>query len=214
MREYVRPLMCCQLLAWPCPGLVVRADNLDVLGHVPDGSVDLVYVDPPFNTGRRQTRAAAAHRPRRRPATARASGARATARRASARAPSPTPSTTTSPSSSRASSRRTASSRPTGSFYLHLDYREVHYAKVLADAIFGRDALHQRDRLGLRLRRAHAPPLARQARRHPRLREGPGRVLLRRRRRRPHPVHGARPRRRRRRRRAASCPPTRGGTPS
>jgi site-specific DNA-methyltransferase (adenine-specific) len=30
--------------------------------------------------------------------------------------------------------------RRTGSFYLHLDYREVHYAKVLADAIFGRDA--------------------------------------------------------------------------
>ena len=30
--------------------------------------------------------------------------------------------------------------KPTGSFYLHLDYREVHYAKVLADRIFGRDA--------------------------------------------------------------------------
>jgi len=29
---------------------------------------------------------------------------------------------------------------PDGSFFLHLDYREVHYAKVLCDAIFGRDA--------------------------------------------------------------------------
>src|SRR5580700_5584988 len=37
-------------------GLVVRADNLDVLGRIPEGTVDLVYVDPPFNTGRRQTR--------------------------------------------------------------------------------------------------------------------------------------------------------------
>ncbi|HEV2108270.1 MAG TPA: site-specific DNA-methyltransferase, partial [Thermomicrobiales bacterium] len=27
---------------------------------------------------------------------------------------------------------------PDGSFYLHLDYREVHYAKVLMDGIFGR----------------------------------------------------------------------------
>ena len=27
---------------------------------------------------------------------------------------------------------------PSGSLYLHLDYREVHYAKVLADRIFGR----------------------------------------------------------------------------
>ena len=28
---------------------------------------------------------------------------------------------------------------PTGSLYLHLDYREVHYAKVLLDGIFGRE---------------------------------------------------------------------------
>ncbi len=30
--------------------------------------------------------------------------------------------------------------RADGSFYLHLDYREVHYAKVLCDRIFGREA--------------------------------------------------------------------------
>jgi len=29
--------------------------------------------------------------------------------------------------------------KPTGSFFLHLDYREVHYAKVLLDNIFGRE---------------------------------------------------------------------------
>ena len=29
--------------------------------------------------------------------------------------------------------------KPTGSFFLHLDYREVHYAKVLLDQIFGRE---------------------------------------------------------------------------
>jgi site-specific DNA-methyltransferase (adenine-specific) len=29
---------------------------------------------------------------------------------------------------------------PTGSFFLHLDYREVHYAKVLCDQIFGRSS--------------------------------------------------------------------------
>ena len=32
------------------------ADNLDVLRALPDGSVDLIYIDPPFNTGRRQSR--------------------------------------------------------------------------------------------------------------------------------------------------------------
>jgi site-specific DNA-methyltransferase (adenine-specific) len=29
--------------------------------------------------------------------------------------------------------------KPSGSFYLHLDYREVHYCKVLMDQIFGRE---------------------------------------------------------------------------
>jgi site-specific DNA-methyltransferase (adenine-specific) len=29
---------------------------------------------------------------------------------------------------------------PDGTFYLHLDYREVHYAKVLLDSLFGRDS--------------------------------------------------------------------------
>jgi hypothetical protein len=36
-------------------GLIVPGDNLPILRGLPDGSIDLVYVDPPFNTGRRQT---------------------------------------------------------------------------------------------------------------------------------------------------------------
>ena len=32
------------------------ADNLDVLRALADGSVDLIYIDPPFNTGRQQSR--------------------------------------------------------------------------------------------------------------------------------------------------------------
>jgi len=35
-------------------GAVVEADNLAVLAELPDGSVGLVYADPPFATGRRQ----------------------------------------------------------------------------------------------------------------------------------------------------------------
>ena len=35
---------------------VIFADNLDVLTSLPDGAVDLIYVDPPFNTGRTQER--------------------------------------------------------------------------------------------------------------------------------------------------------------
>ena len=35
-------------------GRVVLGDNLEVLRHLPDESIDLIYVDPPFNTGKRQ----------------------------------------------------------------------------------------------------------------------------------------------------------------
>jgi hypothetical protein len=30
--------------------------------------------------------------------------------------------------------------KPSGSFFLHIDYREVHYCKVLLDHLFGRDS--------------------------------------------------------------------------
>src|SRR5260370_31636114 len=36
-------------------GRIVLADNLTVLAETADDSVDLIYVDPPFNTGQRQT---------------------------------------------------------------------------------------------------------------------------------------------------------------
>src|ERR1035437_9211538 len=36
-------------------GRIVLADNLAVLGSLPDDSIDLVYIEPPFNTGKRQT---------------------------------------------------------------------------------------------------------------------------------------------------------------
>lgn len=34
---------------------IVLADNLDVLRDLPSDSVPLVYIDPPFNTGRQQS---------------------------------------------------------------------------------------------------------------------------------------------------------------
>jgi site-specific DNA-methyltransferase (adenine-specific) len=120
-------------------GLVVRADNLDVLRRIPDESIDLVYVDPPFNTGRRQTRPPlrtvrddagdrtgfAGHRYR----TTRAGAARSFADSFDDYLAFLEP---------RLVETHRVLKR-TGSFYLHLDAREVHYAKVLADGIFGRD---------------------------------------------------------------------------
>ncbi len=42
------------VLAGGAPGAVVEADNLEILAAIPDGSVDLVYADPPFATGKTQ----------------------------------------------------------------------------------------------------------------------------------------------------------------
>jgi len=35
---------------------IVLADNLQVMRSLPDGAVNLIYLDPPFNTGRTQRR--------------------------------------------------------------------------------------------------------------------------------------------------------------
>ncbi|MEB0303332.1 DNA methyltransferase, partial [Mucilaginibacter sp. 5C4] len=38
------------------PNRVVHADNLEILPALPDGAFTLIYLDPPFNTGRKQNR--------------------------------------------------------------------------------------------------------------------------------------------------------------
>jgi site-specific DNA-methyltransferase (adenine-specific) len=118
-------------------GLVVRADNLDVLGRIPEGTVDLVYVDPPFNTGRRQTRDVLR--------TVRDEGGDRTGfgghRYRTTRIGSRSFEDAFDDYLAFLEPRIVEARRvlrPTGSFYLHLDYREAHYAKVLCDAIFGR----------------------------------------------------------------------------
>ena len=36
---------------------ILQGDNLPLLKQMPDASYDLIYIDPPFNTGREQLRA-------------------------------------------------------------------------------------------------------------------------------------------------------------
>ena len=38
------------------PNTIYFGDNLPILTNMPDASVDLIYIDPPFNTGRTQAR--------------------------------------------------------------------------------------------------------------------------------------------------------------
>jgi site-specific DNA-methyltransferase (adenine-specific) len=119
-------------------GYVVAGDNLAVLPVLPDEAFRLVYLDPPFNTGRAQVRRAMR-----------------------------TPRSTTGTRIGFAGlTYETVRGRVTayddvfadywsfleprlehawrvlatdGTLYLHLDYREVHYAKVLLDQLFGRE---------------------------------------------------------------------------
>ncbi len=112
-------------------------DNLRVLPAFADASFDLVYIDPPFNTGRKQSRT--------RIKTIRDEAGDRTGFKGKRYR------------TVRLGKRAFADSfddylafleprlehahrllAPRGSFFLHVDYREVHYCKVLLDSIFGR----------------------------------------------------------------------------
>lgn len=117
---------------------IFRADNLDVLPALEDASFQLIYIDPPFNTGTTQCR------------------------RTLSTVPDPE-GERTGFQGKRYRSRLLAEShyrdtfedylafleprlleahrllRASGTLYLHIDYREAHYCKLLLDEIFGRD---------------------------------------------------------------------------
>jgi site-specific DNA-methyltransferase (adenine-specific) len=117
---------------------IVLADNLAVLAETPDDSVDLIYVDPPFNTGRRRTLETL------RTVHDEADGDRAgfqgrryrTIRLGAASYLDVFDDYLEFLEPRLHAFRRVLKS--TGSLYVHLDYREVHYCKVLLDGIFGR----------------------------------------------------------------------------
>ena len=119
-------------------GEIHFAENLEFLRRLPAASIDLIYIDPPFNTGKRQQRTELR-------TTASASGDRVgfQGRRYQ---------------SVVVGQKRFADRfddylafleprlreahrvlAPHGSLYCHVDCREVHYCKVLLDSIFGRE---------------------------------------------------------------------------
>jgi len=121
-------------------GRIIFGDNLDVLRDMPSESVDLIYIDPPFNTGKRQTRT------RLKTVQDEAGGDRTGFQGKRYR-------TIRLGTSSYADSfddfiefleprfrEAYRLLKPDGSFFLHIDCREVHYCKVLLDEIFGRES--------------------------------------------------------------------------
>jgi site-specific DNA-methyltransferase (adenine-specific) len=126
------------------PSTVIHADNLAVLPSLPDASFTVIYLDPPFNTGRSQARQSTTH-VRSENGAEHASG---------------------SITGFKGQSYERIKGdllryddrfenywqfleprlieawrllADDGTLYLHLDYREAHYAKVLLDALFGRE---------------------------------------------------------------------------
>jgi site-specific DNA-methyltransferase (adenine-specific) len=117
---------------------ILLGENLELLPGLPAGSFQLIYIDPPFNTGKLQTR-------RTLEAVQDGEGDRTGFQGRRYR------STLLSQSSYRDTFEdylafleprlRHAHRllRSDGSFYFHIDYREAHHCKLLLDEIFGRE---------------------------------------------------------------------------
>jgi len=116
---------------------VLSGDNLPLLKSMPKESFQLIYIDPPFNTGREQAR------------QTRKSEPSETGRLGfQGRRYDQVVSKVLSYDDSFADYWSFLEPRleeawrlldKTGTLYLHLDYRESHYAKVMLDALFGRE---------------------------------------------------------------------------
>jgi site-specific DNA-methyltransferase (adenine-specific) len=113
-------------------------DNLTVLKLIPDSSVQLVYIDPPFNTGREQQRSKVTTKRNNAGNRIGFKGERYETVK----------SHVLSYDDQFANYWEFLEPRieeafrvlgNSGTLYLHLDYREAHYAKVLLDALFGPD---------------------------------------------------------------------------
>ncbi len=121
-------------------GEIYEGDNLAMLRSLPAYSVELIYIDPPFNTGKtRQKHTLATKRDD--------AGERVGFQ--GRRYKTETLATMTHQDSfadylAFLRPRLEEAKRvltPDGSLFVHLDYREAHYVKIMLDEIFGRDAL-------------------------------------------------------------------------
>jgi site-specific DNA-methyltransferase (adenine-specific) len=123
------------------PNQIYFGDNLPILKSLPSELVDLIYIDPPFNTGKTQKREQIKTEQ-----VEDGEGDRVGFQGKSYR-------TTTVAQRGYADNfddflgflepRLVEAYRllkPQGSLYFHIDYREVHYCKVLLDGIFGRES--------------------------------------------------------------------------
>jgi site-specific DNA-methyltransferase (adenine-specific) len=130
-----------RLFAWDAdgPDTIVLGNNLAVTALLPDAAFRLIYLDPPFNTGRVQRRQSLS-------TTRTPDGARQgfggnnydTVKGMLSRYDDRFDDYWSFLEPRLLEAWRLLDEQ--GSLYLHLDYREAHYAKVALDALFGRDS--------------------------------------------------------------------------
>jgi site-specific DNA-methyltransferase (adenine-specific) len=113
-------------------------DNLGILKRLPSESVQLIYIDPPFNTGRTQTRGTTTTTRTDAGNRVGFKGKRYDVVRETVLSYDDEFEDFWSFLEPRLEEAWRLLNE-TGTLYLHLDYREAHYAKVLLDALFGRD---------------------------------------------------------------------------
>lgn len=120
------------------PSVVVLGNNLAVLEQIPDEATKLIYIDPPFNTGRTQRRQTLRTTRSTQGDRVGFKGATYQTIRESALAYDDVFADYWGFLAPRlAEAHRVLATD--GTLYLHLDYREVHYAKVMLDGLFGQD---------------------------------------------------------------------------
>ncbi len=120
------------------PNRVYFGDNLPVLQSLPASSVDLIYIDPPFNTGKTQARTQIRSEQSENGDRTGFGGRRYETVKIGSKGYADIFDDYLSFLEPRLNEAYRLM-KPAGSLYFHIDYREVHYCKILLDAIFGRE---------------------------------------------------------------------------
>jgi site-specific DNA-methyltransferase (adenine-specific) len=119
--------------------LVMAGENAVALPRLPDGLFDLIYMDPPFNTGRVQSRRTLSVQADERGDRVGFGGRRYRSRQLRSLSYGDTFGDYLGFLEPRLLRARELLA-PHGTLYFHVDYREAHYCKLLLDEVFGRDA--------------------------------------------------------------------------
>ena len=118
---------------------IIFGNNINILNKLDDASIDLIYIDPPFNTGKQQARQQIRVEQDENGDRVGFGGNRYQTKVLGERAYQDNFEDYLGFLEPRLKEAYRVL-KDDGSLYFHIDYREVHYCKILLDEIFGRDS--------------------------------------------------------------------------